>query len=192
MSRLSGGPSGYVVGVTISVGNDLGAGAGAAMCAEASGPTAQDSRGPAARRRGIGPLAGAFAAAALAGAGLMIAGEFQTVFAVRAGGIDVSSTQAGGHHGYALIVLGLGAIFLGVVGAGTGSRAAAVALLAVGVIGAAVVLAIDLPDATESGVLSGTLAPASASPQLGLWLGLGGSALVAAAGAGLLWAGGRR
>jgi hypothetical protein len=117
----------------------------------------------------------------------MIAGEFQTLYTVRAGGIEVTSAQAGGHHGYALAVLGINAVLLAVAAARAASRGAAFGLLAVGLIGAAVVLAIDLPDATESGVLSGTLAAASASPGPGLWLGLAGSALVTAAGGGLAW-----
>lgn len=175
-----------MVGVSITARNDLGLEARPLVTGTASGPTGQDSRGSADEPAAPRALLGALAAAAMAGAALMIAGEFQTLYEVQSGGIVVSSQQAGGHHGFALVVLGFGAILLALVAAGTANRAAAGALGVVGIIGVAVVLAVDLPDATADGTLSGTFAAASAEPRLGLWLGLGGAALVAGAGLGML------
>jgi hypothetical protein len=84
----------------------------------------------------------------------VIAAEFATVFEVVVGSLDTVRRSVDGrdNHAYALLVVGAAAVPMA-VGAWRGSRAAALALVALGAAALVVALAVDLPDTNASGSL---------------------------------------
>jgi hypothetical protein len=131
------------------------------------------------------PLRIALLVLPLAGAGLLIAAEFATLYEVRvvtavpAGG----TFSAGAHHGYALGVIGAGIVVMTLGAVLGGSRPAAVAVLVQAAAALAIALAIDLPDVHETGLIGRTYEAAQAEPRAGLYLEIAGgcAALVGAA-----------
>lgn len=121
----------------------------------------------------------------LAGAALLIAAEFTTLYevvvvtAVPEGG----SFAAGPHHGYALGVIGLGIAVMTVGAVLGGSRPAAVAVLVLALAALAIALVADLPDVDETGLIGRTYDAARAEPRAGLYLEIAGgcAALIGAA-----------
>jgi hypothetical protein len=113
----------------------------------------------------------------LAGAGLLVAAEFATLYDVRVvttiprGG----SFSAGPHHGYALGLMGLVMVPMAVGAVLGGSRPAALALLVLAAAALAIALAVDLPDVHETGLIGKTYDEARAEPRAGLYLELAGS-----------------
>ena len=95
---------------------------------------------------------------------------------------DACSTTGGGHHGYALAILGAIVLVMTWGAAIGGSRPAGVALLAFGAAALAIILAVDLPDIHKTGIAGDQFSNAKANPGTGFWLELGGAALVLAAG----------
>jgi TRAP-type uncharacterized transport system fused permease subunit len=94
----------------------------------------------------------------------------------------------GSHNSYAFVPIGVLAALLA-FGARERTRAALLALVAIGVISLLIALIGDLPDAQASGLLfrGGHLVIAKATPQVGMYLeSLGSIALVLAGGLGLL------
>ena len=73
--------------------------------------------------------------------------EIKAVTAVPAGG----RTTGGAHHGYALAIVGLAALPMGVGAALGGSRPAAVAVTALGLVAVAIVLLADAPSLDDTG-----------------------------------------
>src|SRR4051794_41382102 len=73
----------------------------------------------------------------------------------------------GAHHGYALLVIGLAMLPMAWGAVIGGSRPAAYALLVLAVIALFVVLALDLPDLNETGLIGRTYDEAQARPQVG-------------------------
>ena len=131
------------------------------------------------------PLQWALLALPLAGAGLLVAAEFSTLYDIRVltavpqGG----SFSAGGHHGYALAVIATGIVVMAVGAVLGGSRPAAVAVLVLALGALAIALLVDLPDVHETGLIGRTYDAARAEPRAGLYLEIAGgcSALVGAA-----------
>jgi hypothetical protein len=131
------------------------------------------------------PLRLALLALPLAGAGLLLAAEFATLYDVRvvaavpAGG----SFAAGPHHGFAQALIAVGIAVMAVGAVLGGSRPAAVALAALALAALAVALLVDLPDVHETGLIGETYEAARAEPRAGLYLELAGgcAALVGAA-----------
>jgi hypothetical protein len=135
-------------------------------------------RGPSrGRRPSIGAVRAALLVLPLAGAALLVAAELSVLYeihveaAVPAGG----TFRAGPHHGYALAVIAAAAVALALVAVLGGSRSAAVALLVLGAAALAVVLAVDLPDVHETGLVGQTYEAARAEPRSALWLELAGA-----------------
>jgi hypothetical protein len=95
---------------------------------------------------------------------------------------DACSTSGGGHHGYALAIIGVIVLVMAWGAAVGGSRPAAVALLALGAASLVIVLAVDLPDVHKTGIVGDQFSSASANPGFGFWLEIVGAALVAAGG----------
>jgi hypothetical protein len=131
------------------------------------------------------PFRAALLALPMAGAALLVAAEFSTLYDVRVvtavpqGG----SFSAGRHHGYAL---GLTALVMVAMAFGAvigGSRPAAVALLVLAAAALAIALVVDLPDVHETGLIGKTYAEARAEPRAGLYLEIAGgcAALLGAA-----------
>ena len=124
------------------------------------------------------------AALALAAVVLLAVAEFQTVFEVTVGSLEVVKRSATGaeNHGYALLLIAICAGALTLV-ALRGGRAPALAIVVLGGAALAVALAIDLPDTRGSGHLPESLAYESAQARAGVGLALeiaGGALLVVA------------
>ncbi len=121
----------------------------------------------------------------LAGAGLLIAAEFATLYEVRVmTAVPEGGTfSAGAHHGYALGVIGAGIVVMTLGAVLGGSRPAAVAVLVLAAAALAIALAIDLPDVHETGLIGRTYEAAQAEPRAGIYLEIAGgcAALVGAA-----------
>jgi hypothetical protein len=104
----------------------------------------------------------------LVAAGLLIAAEPMTLRDLRAGAAVVpgSAVTAGAHHGYALLVLGVALLALGVLGVVRRSVPAAAAALVVALCAAFVVAAIDRPALDDTGLVGArrVLARAHAGP----------------------------
>jgi hypothetical protein len=121
----------------------------------------------------------------LAGAGLLIAAEFSTLYeitvvtAVPEGG----SFSAGGHHGYALGVMAVGIVVMAFGAVLGGSRPAAVAVLVLAAAALAIALAVDLPDVHETGLIGRTYDAAEAEPRAGLYLEIAGGCAALVGGA---------
>jgi hypothetical protein len=95
---------------------------------------------------------------------------------------DACTTSGGGHHGYALAVLGAIAIVMAWGAAVGASRPAGIALLVIGLVSLVIVLAVDLPDIHKTGIVGDQFSSATANPGAGFWLEIVGAALVAGAG----------
>jgi len=103
------------------------------------------------------------------GAVMLIVAEFLPLYEIRV----ITAVPNGGrhgtgaHHGYALLVIGLAMLPMAWGAVIGGSRPAAFALLALALIALFVVLAIDLPDLNETGLIGRTYEEAQARPQVG-------------------------
>jgi hypothetical protein len=121
----------------------------------------------------------------LAGAGLLVAAEFSTLYDVRvvtavpAGG----AFSAGAHHGYAqaVIAVAIAVMAFGAVVGGSRPAAGAVLVLALGSL--AIALLIDLPDVHETGLIGRTYDAAVAEPRAGLYLEIAGGCAALVGGA---------
>ena len=127
--------------------------------------------------------------ACVASAGLLIASELMTAFEFTPPGGEAQASQSfADRHHYAFIVLAVFAVVALVFALSTGSRPAAVAVAAVGVIALLWFLITDLPDAGNVGSLDDPHVPfltAKAEPQAGFWLQLIGALGLALTGAAL-------
>jgi hypothetical protein len=156
--------------------------------------TSQDnSRGMAAPKRAIrlpdGVRLGLFAAG-LAGVAALVLATFSTVIRITVGTttrLANLDTELSGwdRHGPALLVVAALALVM-LVGAVRGARPAMAAVLVCGVAALFVVLAFDVPHLDDTGQVGRLYSDASAGPEVGFWLELGGAALLCFAGAGLL------
>jgi hypothetical protein len=158
----------------------------ARMSASADGTVSDYSKGTARSRAGFVTLHGIAAALALVAVALLVVAEFSTVVRIVVGSLETEKRTVSGHanHGYALLVVAVAAGALTLV-ALRGARAAAGALVALGLVVLAVALAIDLPDTRESGQLPESVAFEDARAKAGPGLPLevaGGLLLVLAGG----------
>ena len=148
----------------------------------------------AARPLGFGgvstPLRIALLALPVAGAALLIAAEFSTLYDVRVVTAvpEGGSFSAGGHHGYALVVMAVGIVVMALGAVLGGSRPAAVAVLVLAVAALAIALLVDLPDVHETGLIGRTYDAAEAEPRAGLYLEIAGGCVALAGGALILLA----
>lgn len=120
------------------------------------------------------------------GAVLLAIAEFSTLYEV----VVVTAVPrgghfgTGGHHGYALLLIALLALVMAWGAVAGGSRPAAFALVVLGAAALFVVLAVDLPDVHDEGLLAETYEDAKASPRSGFYLEAIGAVLVLLAGVG--------
>jgi hypothetical protein len=145
-------------------------------------------------RKPISVFAGTVSLAVLAcgvlGAALLVLSEFTHLYSIHIASqhAPVSSVTGGSHNSYAFVPIGVLAALLA-FGARERTRAALLALVAIGVISLLIALIGDLPNAQASGLLmrGGHLVIAKATPEAGMYLeSLGSIALVLAGGLGLL------
>jgi hypothetical protein len=128
--------------------------------------------------------------ACLAGAAVLFASELMTTFDLTPPGIDPQCAQSAiDRHHYAPIVLAVAAAVAVIVVLLSGSKPAAIAVAACGVLALLIFLVIDLPDANNVGTINDTCGSieqsfidAKAVPQAGFWLELVGSLALAISG----------
>ena len=128
---------------------------------------------------------------AVAGAVLLVAAEFTTLYGVHIASrsAPIQTVSGGSNNSYAMIPIAALAVFLALAGIGGGGRWALIALGAVGVVALLISLVGDLPSAHHAGPihLGGRYVNGSSKPDLGMYLEtLGAVLLVVAAGLGLL------
>jgi hypothetical protein len=131
----------------------------------------------------------------LAGALLLAIAEFLTLYEIRViTAVPEGGTYAGGpHHGYALLVIAIALVPMSIGAVIGGSRPAALAALALSLAAVVVVLAVDLPDLNETGLIGRTYEAAEAQPSTGFFLESLGAALALVGSVGTLVLGaGRR
>ncbi|HEV2769702.1 MAG TPA: hypothetical protein VGV40_05905 [Solirubrobacteraceae bacterium] len=135
-----------------------------------------------------GAAPGITALAALGALGVLVA-ELTPLYEIVIGPLAVveRSVRGGANHGYALAPVGVLALAM-TLGVARGSRPAAAALVALGVVTLFVALAIDLPDTRQSGRLpeSVVFEDARARATAGFYLELLAGLLLAGTGTGLL------
>jgi hypothetical protein len=135
--------------------------------------------------------------ACAAGAALLAASEFMTLFEFTPpGGEAISARDAGDQHGYAQLVLAGMALVLLVVAMATArsdgeqglslSRIAAFGIAVCGVVALLLFLIGDLPDVNKIGTLNdNSYINAKAEPKAGFWLEMVGSLVLAVCGVAL-------
>jgi hypothetical protein len=138
--------------------------------------------------------------ACAAGAGILAASEFMTLFEFTPpGGEAIESISAGDQHGYAQLVLAglaLGLLAVAIATARTDatdqglslSRIAAFGVAVCGVVALLLFLIGDLPDVNKIGTLDDSrdsFIDAKAEPQAGFWLEMVGSLVLAVCGVAL-------
>ena len=131
------------------------------------------------------PLRAALLVLPLAGAALLLAAEFSTLYHVRVVTAvpEGGSFAAGPHHGYALGVMALGIVVMSLGAVLGGSRPAAVAVLVLAAGALAIALVVDLPDVHETGLIGRTYDAARAEPRAGLYLEIAGGCAALVGGA---------
>lgn len=119
----------------------------------------------------VPPLARLFALLLVAaGCVLLVVAEFSTLYEIRVITVVKDSTTSGGNHGYALLIVALGAAFMGYGALVGGSRPAAFGLLFLAAAALFVVLAVDYPDVGEEGFIGEAFERAEARPRTGFYL----------------------
>lgn len=121
----------------------------------------------------LGPLA-----LALAGCALLVIAEFTTLTAVEIITVERGAITGGSNHAYALLIIAIPAALMAWGAVLGGSRPAALALLALAAAALFVVLAVDLPDVNEEGLIGRDYEEARAQPKLGFWLEAIGAVLL--------------
>ena len=108
----------------------------------------------------------------LVGALLLAVAEFNTLWEIKViTAVPEGGSQTGGsHHGYALLVVAIALVPMAIGAVLGGSRPAALACLVLSLVALVVVLAIDLPDVNETGLIGRTYEAAEARPKLGFYL----------------------
>ena len=158
----------------------------------APGTTEQDSS----IRRGSRPvlqlselLMPALAAAAFAGAVMLVLSDFLTLFAVHTdAGVTVPDGSVKGreNHSFAMVLIGVAALPMAYGAWAGGSRPAMAGLAFLGALAILVALAFDLPDATGTNTLARTFENATGSPKAGFYLETLGAVLLIISGGGRL------
>lgn len=143
-------------------------------CNHSPSATTQNSIGFVARS-GVLPLLPLLGAAVV-----LVVAEPLTLRSARLGGRTVDSVTAGAHHGYALAVLAVALVVLGVLAALRGSVPAGVGAVVVAAIALWIVLGIDRPALDDAGLVDGRLVRSSAGPAFKLELAGALVALIAA------------
>jgi hypothetical protein len=127
--------------------------------------------------------------ACLIAAGVLFASEFMTTFEFTPpGGEALAEQSSSDRHSYAQAVLAVFAVAALVVALANGSKPAATAVAACGVVALLIFLLLDLPDANNVGTFDDpreSFFDAEAVPQSGFWLQLIGALGLAISGAAL-------
>jgi hypothetical protein len=129
---------------------------------------------------------------ALAGAAVLVAAEFSTLYTVHAAGSSTAlrTVRAGSNNSYAMIPIAAVGLALGLASLGGGGRYALIGLALLGIAALLLGLLHDLPDAQRSGLIPTSrhhYVAGAGSPSTGMYLEtLGAVILLVTAGFGLL------
>ena len=117
-------------------------------------------------------------ALALAGCALLAVAEFTTLYEIKVITV-VKETETGGeHHGYALLIIAIGAGLMA-FGAMMGrSLPAAIALLVMAIAAGVITMVVDFPDVDEVGLIGELYEQAQSEPKTGFYLETLGAALL--------------
>jgi hypothetical protein len=107
---------------------------------------------------------------ALAACGLMIAGEFSTLYAIKVITVVKQTTLGHENHDYALLVIAIGALSMAYGAIVGGSRAAAGGLALMAVAALVVVRFVDYPVVGKEGFIGQAFEQAQARPRIGFYL----------------------
>ena len=140
---------------------------------------------PAIRRHGLLALA-------LLACVLLAVAEFTDLYSIHVITVTVKSATVGSHHGYALLIIALGAAAMAVGATVGGSRPAALALVALAIAALVIALAVDLPVVDDTGLYGRDFERATAQAQIGFKLETAGAILLLLSGVTILVLGGRR
>jgi hypothetical protein len=115
----------------------------------------------------------------VAGALLLIVGEFLTVREIRAVTVvpPGGTTTGGGLHGYSLGIIGLALLPMSYGAVMRGARPAGIALVVLSIAACAIVLFVDRPVLDDTGLIGRTYDLAEARPGTGFYLESLGAAL---------------
>ncbi|MBV8431616.1 MAG: hypothetical protein JO244_10665 [Solirubrobacterales bacterium] len=160
-----------------------------------SGAGSGGGSGPPSRRRTDevdGGRSGLILAGSLLGALLLIVSEFTALYTVHlaTSSAPFETVSGGAHNSYAMLIIGLAAVALGIAVWRSGSRPALLGLGILGVVALLIALLGDLPDSQASG-LAGSAAHgyinATSTPSAGLYMEtLGAILLIATSGLGFI------
>jgi hypothetical protein len=116
----------------------------------------------------------------VAGALLLIVSEFMMLYEIRAvTAVPEGGTKSvGGHHAYALLIVGVVLVPMAHGAVRGSSRPAAIAVLALALVAAGIVALVDLPDLNETGLIGRTYDEAQARPRAGFFVESLGATLV--------------
>ncbi len=116
----------------------------------------------------------------LVGALLLIVAEFMTLYEIRAvTAVPAGGTKSvGGHHAYALLIVGVVLVPMAFGAVRGGSRPAAIAVLVLALVAAGIVAFVDLPDLNETGLIGRTYDEAQARPRAGFFVESQGATLL--------------
>jgi hypothetical protein len=108
----------------------------------------------------------------LAGALLLVVAEFMTLYEIRAvTAVPAGGTKSvGGHHAYALLIVGAVLVPMALGALHGGSRPAAIAVLVLALVAAGIVALVDLPDLNETGLIGRNYDAAQARPRAGFFV----------------------
>jgi hypothetical protein len=107
---------------------------------------------------------------AAAGCLLLVVAEFSTLYEIRVITVVKESATGGSNHGYALLIIAIGAGFMAYGGIFRGARPAQLGLLLLAIAAVLVVFLFDFPDVDEEGFIGETFERAQASPGTGFYL----------------------
>jgi hypothetical protein len=122
--------------------------------------------------------------ALLAGAVLLVAAEFSTLYEIRALDAVLDRSRSGEHHGYALLVVAVALVPMAWGAVLRRARPAAVACVVLAAVAVGVVGAVDAPAVGDAGTFERRYELVEAGAREGFSLGIVGAALVAV---GALW-----
>jgi hypothetical protein len=122
---------------------------------------------------------------ALLGGGLLILAEFLNLYEIEIQGLVVKQQAGGSSHSYAMLVVGAATIGATLLARSTEQWLPALGIVVLGGCALALVLIVDLPDATRTDLVRGAQL-AEAHPAIGFWTELLGAVVALASGLGLV------
>ena len=122
---------------------------------------------------------------------LLAVAEFLDLYSIQVITVTKETGSVGGHHGYAQLLIAIGAAAMAVGAVRGASRPAALALVILAVAAVVIALVVDLPVVNDSGLVGRNYEQAEASPETGFYVETLGAVLLLIAAAGIFFFGPR-